>query len=70
MKALFLWRDGMRDQCEVMVPLLPVYRRVIPLPFGPPCATEAATARPSIRTASFRLVRFRDGSFQYNEVAG
>lgn len=70
MKALFLWRDGMRDQCEVMVPLLPVYRREIPSSLMPSRAEEEAKARPSIRTASFRLVRFRDGSFQYNEVAG
>jgi hypothetical protein len=70
MKALFLWRDGMRDQCEVMVPLLPVYRRAIREPFVPPCTIEEAKSFKKSRAASFRLVRFRDGSFQYNEVAG
>jgi hypothetical protein len=70
MKALFLWRDGQSEYGEVVVPLLPVYHRVIRKPLGSPSTVEAAKPFKAIRTASFRLVRFRDGSFQYNEVAG
>ena len=66
--ARFVWHDGYVDSGRVSTPLLSMWKRIVPQTNIMEWQSGELPVPFERQTATFQLVRFGDGSFEYREV--